>query len=243
VAAGATTTVQGRVRAPRMWRGEERQHVVNVEGSGSANPTYTRLVFRQRPVIARGIRGVAAVLVVLSLWVALLGGAALWVVRSGDDDAPAAQELIDTDGDGVPDSPLGPPGGAEGGTAGGAEGEAGSDAAGPDGTAPGTDPSATQAPTATLLRGVVKAGATGDDGGIVVTLTPLVSALDDQAAPGSVDTTDTASAASAGFGAVFGAGAVAASPLPAPAPPARPRAARLCPQPPAPRSPRHGPPG
>ena len=214
VAAGATTTVQGRVRAPRMWRGEERQHVVNVEGSGSANPTYTRLVFRQRPVIARGIRGVAAVLVVLSLWVALLGGAALWVVRSGDDDAPAAQELIDTDGDGVPDSPLGPPGGAEGGTAGGAEGEAGSDAAGPDGTAPGTDPSATQAPTATLLRGVVKAGATGDDGGIVVTLTPLVSALDDQAAPGSVDTTDTASAASAGFGAVFGAGAVAASPLP-----------------------------
>ncbi|MBP8947356.1 MAG: DUF4157 domain-containing protein, partial [Candidatus Promineofilum sp.] len=66
VAAGDAVTVFGRVRAPRLWRGDERQHVVNVEGGGSAVPTYTRFVFRQRPVIARGIRGFAAVFVVLA---------------------------------------------------------------------------------------------------------------------------------------------------------------------------------
>jgi len=179
VPAGDTVVVQGRVRAPRMWRGEERQHIVNVEGSGSAQPTYTRLVFRQRPVIARGIRGVTAVIVVLSLWAALLGGAAFWVMRADKTASDAGKKsLVDTNGDGTPDTPAGEVG-ADGSTTGtSAPGTAGAPGGAP-GTAPGTDPQSVLAPTSTRFTGVVKAGSTGDDQQVLVTLTSLVSTTDD----------------------------------------------------------------
>lgn len=193
VAAGDAVTVFGRVRAPRLWRGDERQHVVNVEGGGSAVPTYTRFVFRQRPVIARGVRGFAAVFVVLAVWAAAVGGAALWVVRSSDDtSATEQQELVDTDGDGVGDTPAAEVDGTGTDGDGGADGEGGADGGG--GGASGTDPDAAKAPTSTLVRGVVKAGKTGNDEGVVVTLTPLVESLDEPGADPAAAGDETASA-------------------------------------------------
>lgn len=180
VGPGDTVVVQGRVRAQRMWRGEERQHIVNVEGSGSAQPTYTRLVFRQRPVIARGIRGFTAVLVVLSMWAALLGGAAFWIIRAKDSNKESTATnttLVDTNGDGTGDTPANEVGGD--GTATG--GDASTDAA--PGTAPGTDPQSALAPTSTRFTGVVKAGGTGADDQVLVTLTALVPAGDGETPP------------------------------------------------------------
>jgi len=182
VAAGDSVVVHGRMRAQRMWRGEERQHIVNVEGSGSAQPAYARLVFRQRPVIARGIRGFTAVVVVLSLWAAVLGGSALWVIRNGEKNPTAETAmLVDTDGDGVGDTPASEVGG-ERGTNGSAPatGTDGAPGSAP-GTAPGTDQQSALAPTTTRFAGVVKAGGTGSDEKVLVTLTALVAEQDEEA--------------------------------------------------------------
>lgn len=175
VAPGATEVLHAAVHGRRHWVGGERQHIINVEGKGSATPTYTRLVYRQRPILARGVRGAMAALVLLGLWAGILGGGVYWFTHRDDKAAPAAGALVDTNGDGIPDKPgTGTGTGTGDGTgtdgSGGSDGDAGGDA-------PGAGEKAAQAPTSTVLRGVVKAGKTGDDGGVVVTMTPLVAGL------------------------------------------------------------------
>ena len=188
VPAGDTALVAARVSGSHHWVGDDRQHVVNIEGSGSAVPSYTRVVFRERPVLARGLRGFAAALVVLSLWAGVLGGAAFWLAKRDTSSTPAAADFADVNNDGKPDAPgTGTDGAPDAGGSDGGE-------AGAPGAAPGTDPKADKGPTSSTLRGTVKAGDTGDNSGVLVTLTSVAPSLDpaDAGAPATVTSVTTA---------------------------------------------------
>ncbi len=186
---GDTALVAARVSGSHHWVGDDRQHIVNIEGSGSAVPSYTRVVFRERPVLARGLRGFAAALVVLSLWAGVLGGAAFWLAKR-DTSSTTAANFADVNNDGKPDAPgtgTGTDGAPDAGGSDGGE-------AGAPGAAPGTDPKADKGPTSSTLRGTVKAGDTGDDSGVLVTLTSVAPSLDpaDAGAPATVTSVTTA---------------------------------------------------
>ncbi|MEQ1700214.1 MAG: hypothetical protein ABMA25_08890, partial [Ilumatobacteraceae bacterium] len=158
VPSGESALIAAKVRGSHHWFGGDRQHIVNIEGSGSAVPAYTRVVFRERPVLARGLRGFVAAIVLLSLWAGILGGAAFWLLKNDGKATPEATSA-DLNNDGLPDKPGA---GTDGGTGAGADGSggAGGDGGAAPGNAPGTDPEAATAPTSTVLRGKVKAGAT-----------------------------------------------------------------------------------
>jgi len=197
VPAGATAVVPAALRGRSHWFGEDHQHVVNVEARGSALPAYTRLVYRQRPIVARGVRGAVAALLLLGLWAGILGGAAFWISNRNND---STAEMVDKNGDGLPDLPgtgAGTDTGTDGGSGTGTDG--GSGGGGSAGAPPGTDAAAVSAPTSTLVRGVVKAGGTGDDGGVVITLTPLVAQSEPAAADAGTSATAGTTAATPGL--------------------------------------------
>lgn len=164
VAKGETVRIEGRVRGDRHWVGEERQHIVNVEARGGATPSYTRVVYRSRPVVARTIHGMVAALALLSLWAAMLGTAAFWLTRDTGSSADQSRNATGQQADGAGGS-------TNGGTSGSGDGATGT--GGQPGAAPGTNPAADSAPTETILRGVVLAGKTGDNGDVSVTLRTL----------------------------------------------------------------------
>ncbi len=173
-----TTRVKGRVRGPRHLSGDELQHVITVSGHGASAPTYATASFIQRPVFARNLRGLLAGLVIVALWAGIIGGGlVLWSRHdrpASVSGAVAATANLDHPGtSGVPgaDGSTGP-----GGTAGGVPGGNGTGGTGGGATAGGALPAGViaGAPTTTLVRGTVKAGATGANGDVVVTLTPLV---------------------------------------------------------------------
>ncbi len=178
---GEKANVQGHVLAPRHLTGDELQHVLLVSGHGAATPSYATAAFTQRPTFARGLRGLMAGLAILGLWAAVIGGGAYWYSQRGTSKKTATQQASGSQATpttvagagGTGTNPAGSTGGATGGTG-------GTGTAGGSGTAggPALPPGVTVgAPTATLVRGTVKAGATGANGDVVVTLTPLVEGL------------------------------------------------------------------
>lgn len=189
--------VRGRVRGPLHLSGDELQHVVTVSGHGSAVPTYATASFTQRPTFARGLRGLMAGLAILGLWAGLLGGGLFLLnKRSTPSLSGAVAPTANLDRPGTSGAPgtAGLPGSDAGG--GSAPGDGGGNGVpgGGGGAAGGALPAGvvTGAPTSTLVRGTVKAGSTGKNGDVVVTLTPLV---------GGQGSSTTVSAAGAGGGA------------------------------------------
>lgn len=178
---GASVSVSGSVRGQRRLVRDPANHVITVVATGRSAPIYADATFQQRPVVPRRLRSGFAILALLGLWAGILGGGAYWYSQRGDDQptVAATEELIDTNGDGVLDTPIGAlPDGtdAEGGQA-GAGGAA----------AAGGTPDANQAkavrPTSTVISGTVKAGKTGDDAGVTVSLAPATLGGDAEQTP------------------------------------------------------------
>ena len=164
---GERMRVRGRVAARPFVRGELRHHHVTVVATGRSAPSYADATFVQQPLSPRPLRALLSALVIIGLLAGALGGAALWWNHRDADRATVApgDQLVDTDGDGVPDTPARlVPGGT-----GGASGTGG--AAG--GAAGGASKARKVLPTDTLVTGSVKAGDTGDDAEVAVTLTPI----------------------------------------------------------------------
>lgn len=174
--------VEGRLRGPRHLTGDELQHVLTVSGHGAAVPSYATASYVQRPVFARGLRGLMAGLAILGLWAGIVGAGAYWYGQRGASKKTSAQTTsgstpTQTAVGGSTDPNGSTPGGAGGGTDGSSDG-GGTGAGGNGGAGAGGPvlPAGVEsgAPTATLVRGTVKAGATGQNGDVLVTLTPLV---------------------------------------------------------------------
>ncbi len=166
--------IEGRLRGPRHRTGDELQHVLTVSGRGAAVPSYATASYIQRPMFARGLRGLMAGLAILGLWAGIVGGGAYWFSQRGTAKKTAEQTKTGTSPTDTSATGAAVPGssgsnsdgtGDSGGGAGDAAGAGGSVL--PDGVQSG-------APTATLVRGSVKAGATGKNGDVMVILTPLV---------------------------------------------------------------------
>lgn len=107
LAPGERATTKVRARGPRHWTGEPTQHNVVISAKGRAAQTSITAPFIQRPVFAQRFRVLVAAFTVVALWLAAIGGAALWWLnRESGETAQAPAEVvrgIDTDGDGIPD--------------------------------------------------------------------------------------------------------------------------------------------
>jgi hypothetical protein len=167
---GKAARVKGRVRGPSHVSGEPLQHVFTITARGRSHPANVTASFHQKSSMPRSLRVFALALSVLTLWAAILGYGVLWYAKHHNKPAAPASGAaltVDTNGDGIPDAPAsaanGPNGSANGGTGTGAGGAGGAAS-----TAPGD-----QAPTLTIVNGKVKAGDTGEDAGVAVTLAPL----------------------------------------------------------------------
>ncbi|MGH9133769.1 MAG: hypothetical protein ACRDZZ_07515, partial [Ilumatobacteraceae bacterium] len=108
---GQRTWVRGRVRGPRRWFGEDRQHVLTFSARGRSAATATTAPFIQKPVVPFKLRTLLAVFVVLALWLAAVGGV-MWWMNGRNDEAADTSGQVDADGDGV----LDPLPGADGST-------------------------------------------------------------------------------------------------------------------------------
>ncbi|HRE00867.1 MAG TPA: hypothetical protein PLV68_06180, partial [Ilumatobacteraceae bacterium] len=174
---GDSVSVSGTVRGNRGAVRDSVKHLITVSATGRSQPIYAEASFEQRPLIARRFRSAMAVLALLGLWAGILGGAAYWYAQRDDkpDDSTASGQLVDTDGDGIPDAPLGslPTGtGADGSGTGGQPGSSGGNGgtSGSGQGAPGAP--VNKRPTSTVISGTVKAGETGNNSGVTVTLVP-----------------------------------------------------------------------
>ena len=172
---GQRLWVRGRLRGPRRWFGEPRQHVVTFSARGRASATSTTAPYIQQPLVPFRLRNIVAALVVIALWLAAMGTVAWWVNGRDDeaaDSADTAGQQTDADGDGVLD-PL--PDTADGGTPGadgqqpGGSGEGGD---GGGGSASGAPPGLARK-THTVVKGTVTTGDTGDASGVDVVLAPI----------------------------------------------------------------------
>jgi hypothetical protein len=170
---GEVVAVPAVVRGPRRVVRAPINHVLTVVAESDSRPIYADAAFQQRPLIPSRFRYAMVVLALLGLWAGILGVGAYWYTHHNDKKTPTQLQtaaVVDANGDGIPDAPLGdgsaPGGAAAGGAAGGA-------AAG--GAAGGADakPKAVK-PTSTVVGGTVKAGKTGQDAGITVSLTPAL---------------------------------------------------------------------
>ena len=170
---GDTVAVAGSVTGKRRLFGDSTHHLMTISAISRSAPVYAEATFEQRSLIPRRFRSGMAILALLGLWAGLLIAGTYWYTHRDDDnkqDTNAALAPVDLDGDGKPDAPLGSlptdtstgangeTGGAEGGGTG-----AGGDA--------GTEQKVEKA-TATSVGGTVKAGESGEDTGILVTLAP-----------------------------------------------------------------------
>ncbi len=102
---GQRAVAKAAVRGPRHWSGERTQHTILITARGRASSTSVTAAYVQRPLFAHRFRMVLAGLTVVALWLAAIGGAALWLSNRDDGtDAGAVIVGIDTDGDGIPDA-------------------------------------------------------------------------------------------------------------------------------------------
>lgn len=102
---GQRAVARAAVRGPRKWAGERTQHTILVTARGRASSTSVTAAYIQRPLFAHRLRMVVAGLTVVALWLAAIGGAALWLSNRDDGTAEAATIVaVDNDGDGIPDS-------------------------------------------------------------------------------------------------------------------------------------------
>jgi hypothetical protein len=169
---GKETRVKGRLRGPSHVTGEPLQHVFTITARGRSHPSSVTASFHQKPSVPRPLRILALGLSVLTLWAAILGYGVYWYAKNHNKPATPADQAaltIDTNGDGIPDAPASAANGQNGSANGAAGAGGGGGAAGAaESTAPGD-----QAPTVTVVNGKVKAGDTGEDAGVAVTLAPL----------------------------------------------------------------------
>ena len=115
---GERVRTSGRISAPRLVGGDPVQHSVTIAARSRSAPVYASATFQQRPLFPRGLRLAVAMLLVIAVGAAgIFVGYRWWDAREqearphlvdtdGDGilDSPATEE-VDTDGDGVPDTP------------------------------------------------------------------------------------------------------------------------------------------
>lgn len=102
---GQRAVAKADVRGPRHWSGERTQHNILITARGRASSTSVTAAYVQRPLFAHRFRMVVAGLTVIALWLAAIGGAALWLSNRDDGtEASATIVGVDTDGDGIPDA-------------------------------------------------------------------------------------------------------------------------------------------
>ncbi len=169
---GERVRTKGRVKAPRLFTGEPRQHSMIVTARSRSAPSYAPATFHQRPLFPNGIRSMLAVLLVVAIWAGALGAGYLWWDSRHDTEQQAGPELVDTDGDGVVDTPadqlIDTDGDGVADTLAAVVAE--EVAAGAEQTPP--QPGGSDRPTRTVLGGTVQSGDSGEPEGVAVTLTP-----------------------------------------------------------------------
>lgn len=102
---GQRAVAKGRVKGPRRITGEPVQHNILVTARGRASTTSVTTPYIQRPVFAHRLRMVVAGITVVALWLAAIGGVALWLNNRDSGTADTAELIgIDTDGDGIIDA-------------------------------------------------------------------------------------------------------------------------------------------
>ena len=224
---GETVLVKGHTKGPRHGVGEPITHVVTVESTANSMPQYSMASVQQRAIIPWKLRSGFVGLAVLLVWVLIAVVGVLWL--SNKNSSKSASTATTQPGGVAADgsTPVTAPGtGAAGGStagangtaaggAGGAAGGKGGSSAGGSGSGTGSGSGAAAAggkpavPTQTVVRGIVKAGSTGADDGVHVTLTPTNAAND----TASTATTGTATPGSAAAGSGAGASMVPANSL------------------------------
>ena len=103
---GDRVRTDGRVKAPRHLVGEPRQHSLTVTARSRSAPSYAPATFHQRPLFPRSLRTLLAVVTVLAVWLAALGaGFWWWTTRDDEEPSQATAPLVDTDGDGIAETP------------------------------------------------------------------------------------------------------------------------------------------
>lgn len=113
---GEHATTRAKVKGPRHLLGETLQHNLIIAARGKAASTTITTPYIQKPVFARKLRAVVAGLAVIALWLAAIGGVALWLSNRNDDatdqevaagaDDAALIQLIDANGDPLQNGPY-----------------------------------------------------------------------------------------------------------------------------------------
>ena len=102
---GQRAVTKGRIRGPRHVFGEPTQHNILITARGRASTTSVTAAYVQRPLFAHRLRMVVAAVAVVALWLAAIGGTALWLSNRDDGTNDAAKIVgVDNDGDGIPDA-------------------------------------------------------------------------------------------------------------------------------------------
>ncbi|MET0459708.1 MAG: hypothetical protein ABW195_10690, partial [Ilumatobacteraceae bacterium] len=103
---GERVRTSGRVKGPRHLTGEPLQHSLTVTARSSSAPSYAPATFQQRPLLPKGLRSLVAILLIVGIWAGALGAGFLWWNNRNDETEQAeVPALVDTDGDGQPDTP------------------------------------------------------------------------------------------------------------------------------------------
>lgn len=177
---GASVVVRGRLRGGRPFAGRGRRLPFVVRVGGAAEPVHIEGGFTQTPVLSSNVLKVVAVIAVLGLWVGALAVGLGRITADDDDDlagSETAGEVVDADGDGVPDAD-GDGSGDGGGDAGGGDAGAEEDA---------EAEAAEEAATGTKVGGTVEAA---DPGGVTVRIEPVQGSDEDVAKAALVDVPD-----------------------------------------------------
>jgi hypothetical protein len=103
---GERVRTTGRIKGPRHLVGEPRQHSLTVAARSKSAPSYAPATFQQRALFPRGVRTILAMLLIVGIWGGALGAGYLWWQSRDDEEADAPAELVDTDGDGIRDTPA-----------------------------------------------------------------------------------------------------------------------------------------
>lgn len=113
---GEHATTKAKVKGPRHLLGETQQHNLLISAHGKAASTSITAPFIQKPVFAHKFRAVIAGLAVIALWLAAIGGVALWLSNRSDsatDEEIAAAagdaalvQLTDANGDPLDNGPY-----------------------------------------------------------------------------------------------------------------------------------------
>jgi hypothetical protein len=173
VPAQSKVRARGRVRGPRRILGDPIQHQLTISATSTSAPAYASATYLQKPLLPRTLRLMTVMLVILGLWVGVLAaGVTWWRDREQASRQPTAP-LVDTDGDGKPDTRadvmLDTNGDGKPDTLAAAVAEkVAADAAA---TPPETP--IDERRVTTIIAGTVKAGETGDNAGITVTRTEI----------------------------------------------------------------------